>query len=68
MNSIYKSMYVKLSNVHKIVYWYDLWNSKVHGQSLLHIAAEKGYTDIFEILSDPTYEIDTTLRDKVLII
>lgn len=39
---------------------------KVHGQSVLHIAAEKGFTEIYELLSDPTVcEIDTTLRDKV---
>ena len=38
---------------------------KVHGRSVLHIAAEQGFTDIFEFLSDPTYEVDTTLKDKV---
>jgi hypothetical protein len=43
-------------------------NPQVHGRSssVLHIAAEKGFTEIYELLSDPTVcEIDTTLRDKV---
>ena len=39
---------------------------KVHGRSVLHISAEKGSTEIYELLSDPTYQIDTTLKDKVI--
>ena len=43
-----------------------LFNPKVHGRSVLHIAVEKGFTEIYKLLSNPTIcQIDTTLRDKV---
>ena len=43
-----------------------LIHPQIHGWSVLHIAAEKGFTEIYELLSDPTVcEIDTTLRDRV---
>ena len=41
-----------------------LINPQVHGWSVLHIAAEKGFAEIYELLLlDPT--VDTTLKDKV---